>query len=394
MIFLSERVQKEMYSEAASIWIVPALDKNYKTVIVMKLTSAPIKAMITNCKFEVSIAFHSNVLMCALTVYDIPESPLIVSKCISIEEELFSITELLNKKKALLFIFNELDICIGWTYAELNGPGTKLRDIICNNQPYLGKFNHICSDALDLLQLALDNKVEFQNHNKIDVYTFEGKAEEWNINTNIFIGINDQYPMTVDNKNEGEMFERSIWSSLTSVFPFTLYKSPQVNIGDKSREFTDILAFDELGAILIESKDLSVIQAGFERSMERRVAGVKKQAKKAIGQLVGACNALSRDEKIYDLNGNKLDIKGDAPHHCIVLVTEINHHGDWNNIVEDLIDAFKETKCFFHTLDLRELISILKLSRSCPITLRKILVKRFQNFFQMKSVHIRFEKRS
>lgn len=393
MILLSERVRKEMHSEAASLWIIPSSDESYKTAAIMKVPSASIKAIITKCKFDVSIALHDDVLMYAYRVYDVPESPLVISGCITIEEELSSVTELLNKKTTQLFLFNELDICIGWSEVELNGPNLKLLEVFKSSRPYIGEFNSDCSYALDCLHFTLDTKAKSKNHPKADVYTFDVEAKGWNINTTVFMGVNDYSSMVLDDKDEGVMLERAIWSSLESVFPFTLHKSPQVRIGDKSRELTDVLAFDELGAILIESKDLSVIQAGFERSMDRRVAGVQKQVNKAIGQLVGVCNALSRGEEISDSGGEKLEVNRDAPHHCIVLVTEINHHGDWSNVVKELISAFRETRCFFHLLDLRELVCLLKLSCFCPKTFRVILVQRFKQFMQLESIHIRSERR-
>ena len=143
-----------------------------------------------------------------------------------------------------------------------------------------------------------------------------------------FIGFRGYHTITIDDHNEGEMFERAVWASLESVFPLTLYKSPQVKIGDKTRELTDVLAFHEYGSFLIEAKNLSVLQSGFERDQGRRTKGVQKQIKKAIAQLIGASKAVACGERIFDVNGEELKVVRDKPAHCIVLITELMHWGD------------------------------------------------------------------
>src|SRR5690606_5923229 len=111
------------------------------------------------------------------------------------------------------------------------------------------------------------------------------------------------HTITIDEQNEGEIFERAIWASLESVFPLTLHKSAQVKIGEKLREFTDVLAYHEYGSFLIEAKDLSVIRAGYERDQQRRTKGVQKPITKAITQLIGACNALVRGDLVFTATG-------------------------------------------------------------------------------------------
>ena len=65
---------------------------------------------------------------------------------------------------------------------------------------------------------------------------------------------------------EGATFENTIWGALESVFPNTLYKSPRIQHGEKTREFTDVFAYHEYGSFIIKAKDLSVIQAGYKKT--------------------------------------------------------------------------------------------------------------------------------
>lgn len=393
MIVPSERVVKEMHSEAASMWVIPSSDKEYKSLIIIKIPSASIKAIISGCNFDISFSLKNNILVYALRVYDTPDNPLMISGIVTILEEILSIVHLVKEKKTQLFIFNELDICIGWSNISLQGDDEDLIEKLKLSNHTISKYDKECQYVLDCLCFSMDKEYNTECREEIKIYTFGISIDEWRVNTNIIIGEYINTHLRINDENEGGMFELTALSSLESLFPNAIYKSPQVKIGKKTREFTDILACDDNGAILIESKDLSVIKSGFNRTMTRRVSGVQKQAKTAIGQLVGACNAMARGEIIFDSNGNEINIKRDAPHHCVILVTEIIHSGSWYEVEQRLVNAFKETKCFYHLLDLRELMAILKFSKFDPNLLRINLVNRFKKFIEYKSVHIRTENK-
>ena len=105
---------------------------------------------------------------------------------------------------------------------------------------------------------------------------------------------------------------------------------------------------------------MSIFQSGFLREQERRTKGAQKQTQKAITQLVGASKAAKRGDPITDRDGRPLSMNLEQPFHCIVLLTELMHDGDWTNIEEQLRQAMIETGDFFHILDLQELITLLK----------------------------------
>lgn len=204
-----------------------------------------------------------------------------------------------------------------------------------------------------------------------------------------FAGVHDHHTITLDDLDEGAVLEKAVWASLESVFPLTLQKSPQVKVGDKLRELTDVLAFHQYGAFLIEAKDLSVLRAGTERTRERRVKGTQKQAKTAVEQLIGASKALKRGEKITDQRGKTLTPVLGQPLHCIVLLTELMHEGDWSELEARLLQAMIETGDFFHVLDLRELVILLKASSGKPELLDYNLMQRCERFVDTGTIHIR-----
>lgn len=211
----------------------------------------------------------------------------------------------------------------------------------------------------------------------------------WKANSIYFIN-NDIYnEINIANKLEGTNFENTIWGSLESVFPTTLYKSPTVKNGEKRREFTDVFAFHKYGSFLIEAKALSVIQAGFNRNEAKRLAGIQKQVEKAIKQLVGAANAFKRGAPLFDSRGNEICVDRTIPPHCVILITELMTSGNWDSITKQLLDAIEETGALFHLLDLREFITLLKQSSGRSELIDYNLVERCKFFCQKKSVFIR-----
>lgn len=392
MHITSERVHREMSSEAASLWVVPA-NEGKEIAVLIKVTTPSIKALIEGCDAEIILGIKNQCFCSAIRIFDIPDSPLLIAGAVLHKEEHQSISRLLKERSAPIFLFNEMDICLASSNISISKADASESISLLGSEPtlYTGKFDQSCSFALDCFCYTTNKNQTLPGAVEIPITLISANIESWRINTNTFIGFQDSHSVLIDEKNEGEIFERAIWASLESVFPLALYKSPQVKIGEKERELTDVLAFHEYGSFLIEAKDLSVLQSGLDRSLERRIKGVQKQVKKAIGQLVGSHNALKRGDIISDVNGTELDVDRKIPPHCIILITELIHSGDWTKIENELFHAISSTGAFFHLLDFRELISLLKTSSGKPELLDYNLMKRFKSFSECKSVHMRCE---
>lgn len=385
----SQRVRKEMHSEAASLWVVPAEGK--ELAVLIKAPTSSIKALLKGCDAEIIFGLKDGYLCSGLRVFDIPDSPLFISGAVRHTEEHQAIARLLKDKVSPVFLFNEMDACLAWSnvsFSEADADkGTDLLDDISNL--YTGEFDNNCSFALDCFSYTTDKSRTYPNAAEIPFVTISANIEPWRITNNTFLGNQESHAIVIDDENEGEIFERAIWASLESAFPLNLYKSPKVQIGKKTRELTDVLAFHKYGSFLIEAKDLSILQAGVDRNLERRIKGVQKQAKKAIGQLVGSYKALKRGEKIFDTNGIELNVERENPPHCIILISELMDSGDWSEIEQELFKAIKSTGAFFHLLDFREFIALLKVSSGRSDLLDYNLMERYEIFIQCKSVHIR-----
>jgi hypothetical protein len=264
----------------------------------------------------------------------------------------------------------------------------KVIDLIDKNL-YVGEFTTAAREALDCFDFSLNKKRKFPNVQNIPIFKIAASTSPWTTIDNIFYGHQEAKTIKIDDKNEGEMLERTVWASLESVFPNSLYKSPTVKVGDKLRELTDVFSFYKYGSFLIEAKDLSIFNAN-ERSQEKRTNSVQKQVKKAIAQLVGASTKLAKGNLIF-INDGKTEIcvERDKPPHSIIIITELMHFGDWSEIEKLLTQSINETKAFFNLMDLREFISLLKSSPGKPELIDYNLMERCKFFLKHKSVFIR-----
>lgn len=386
----SIRVLKEMNSEEASLWYVPA-NGGEELALLIKAPSSSIKALLTGCPLHLLFGVHGTYLCIGVRILDMPDAPIFISGVQREAEEHQALERALNERRLPVFLFNEMDVCIAWTNLSLTeNESTQALKLFGNARDiYIGPFTKDCSYSLDCFCYSVDKTQTYTGAKLIQIVDISTKLESWRINHVSFIGSRGYHTITLDDQNEGEMFERAVWASLESVFPFTHYKNPQVKIGQKIRELTDVLAYYEFGNFLIETKDLSVLKAGFDRDQERRTKGVQKQVNKAISQLVGASRALMRGERVFDAEGIELDIVRDKPAHCIVLITELMHWGNWSDIEMKLIKAMKSTGSYFNLLDFTEFILLLKGSLGKPHLLDYNLIERCKTFIKNDSIHIR-----
>ncbi|RZG17400.1 hypothetical protein EXT47_02800 [Pseudoalteromonas sp. CO342X] len=377
----AEQIYKEIKSEDAGVWIVPA--SNQETAILIKLPTSAAKSLIAGSELELFAGIIDNYLCGGVKIFDVPDAPLFICKPQHHKQALESLIKITSLKKSPLFLYNEMDICIASSEISFHH-----------------KAKEQLNDYLDL-KYELSLSKDIQNANAISdrfltkmqnqngsILRFEVTCDQWESSPTSFYGVKNTYTISIDELNEGEVFERAIWASLESVFPLTLTKSPQVQEGKKKRELTDIVASHQYGTFLIESKDLSVFQAGMNRTRERRLKGTQKQALRAISQLTGASKMVRNVRNITSLDNCSVPLVLNQPMHCIALITEIMHEGDWSKVVQALIKANRETGEFFHLLDFKELINLLKLSNGDSRLFDYNLMLRFEKLIKLKSIHI------
>lgn len=320
----SQRVLREMRSEPASIWFVPA-NNGTEIALIIKAPTTSIKAVLAGCDIALVFGLHNNILCTAVRIFDIPGHPLFISGVQRLIEEHKALHELLLRRTSPTFFFNEMDVCVAWLNLSLTEQSAQDISTFIGQfeQLYVDDFSKEANYSLDCFCYTSDSTQTFEHAEKIRLLEVQPTFDTWVGNHISFIGEHEYHTLQLTHTNEGEMLEKAIWGSLESAFSKNVFKGPQVRVGAKLRELSDILAWHEYGSFLIEAKDLSVLQAGYQRLQQRRTSGVQKQVVKAIGQLVGASKHIKSGAMIFDSKGEPIHPVRDKPLHCIVLLTEL-----------------------------------------------------------------------
>ena len=87
-------------------------------------------------------------------------------------------------------------------------------------------------------------------------------------------------------------------------------------------------AFYPQGSFLFETKALSVFASGFERIRTRRISGIQKGVKRAIGQPAGAYKDFSEGKEIDSAGGMPIMVERTSPPRYIVLIPELPPFGN------------------------------------------------------------------
>jgi hypothetical protein len=386
----SKRIYSEIRSEEAGLWFVPA-NGGEETAIIIKAPTSVLKSIISGCHLRFAFGIKLNYLCCGARIYDIPDAPIFTCNVQRHFEEHKALNRFILEKRSPLFLFNELDVCVAWSDVSVSAESSENISALVSpiEKHYCGSFTTQASLALDDFCFSIDPAQKYSSATKIETIQIEVEHGPWTSNSVSFIGNIELKTIILSEPDEGVTLEKNIWAALESVFPLGLYHSPRVSIGNKIRELTDILTSYHYGSFLFEAKDVSVFSAGLDRTRERRTKSVQKQAKKAIGQLIGAAKAAKRGERIFTQSGKAIKLVIDKPFHCIVLITELTHEGDWSEVEQQLRDAILETGDYFHVFDLQELMMLLKICRGKAEVFDYNLMERCQKFISSGSVHIR-----
>lgn len=388
----SERIYSELKSESAGIWYIV---DNFGSKVIIKAPEVSLKAILGGCKLTFTygkddtsekVFFHAGV-----KINDDVEHPLILSGVLRYRDEYKSLEVILKNHSTSLQFFNELDVCVAtgkimFIRDEAHRILSLLGDI---DGLYNGEFNQSAISSLDRFDEAINIANDCNSVQEIHVDEIKPIISDLVVMNNHFFGESEHHRINVDDADEGFVLEGQIWCSLDAVFGRHLYKGPQINKNGKQRELTDVLAYYELGLFLIESKTAAVFSAQENKSQEKKIASIQKQIIKGINQVVGACKALKKNYEVHDSRGQIIELDRSRIPHCIVIVSEILHSGDWANVDKHMIDAAKNNKILLHVMDLSEFILILKASSGKKEIFDYNLMKRFEKWVEHRTIHMR-----
>lgn len=264
--------QNQLRNEIASLWY-QFLDEE-TVCLIIKANTLGIKSLIQGCPLQIGFYHMNDYLLIGAKIFDIPDAPCIIYKVESQKMEQQAIMKFFKKRTIFVHLYNEMGHFVAQAKADISIGDAQNGLAFFNHHFYVGDHIEVISDiyeqfecyisktktSLDISALEIPIYLSFEN--VVNVYSYDDKNAYYYIE-------NDQ--------DEGKMFEQKILSSLISVFPHTLYQNPQLKKEKELREFTDVLAYNESGCFLIESKDTSVIKVGYHIPKQKRIANIKKQ---------------------------------------------------------------------------------------------------------------------
>lgn len=387
-----ERIQKELKSEEACIWFAKEDDT---FVLIIKLPLNSCKALVHGCRTQVLFGIDQStdqpIVHSGIRIYDDLEKPLLLTGAHRHIDENENLQKILDKGSCAVVLYSELGLPL--VYSQVHLDQTKSQEFLKllgnTDRLYSGGFTDRIKRSLDSFDYSIDNTREFENAYQIDVIVTDCKFQKWNHPEAHFVGVSDHAITRITDDQEGGTLEKHIWFSLENVFPFEIFLGPKFKTKSGEKEVTDILAHHDLGIFLIEAKSLSIFDGGIEKSMNRKVLSLQKHIKKGINQLIGATENMKQGTKFYDSKGEPIVFDRNIVPHCIVLVSEIFDFGHWNEIENLIMKVMIEKEIYLHVFDLRELVSLLKISRGRKEYFDYLLMKRAEKYVNIQRIHIR-----
>ena len=344
----------------------------FEPTFLIKGSTVLLKYIVLGARMQLAFTMCEGHLLCALKVFDDGDNGGILWSVVEREEELNGIRGLARGEPLVAFLFNELAVNVAWNY--LPTPGTLDRLPIWADSATLGRVDHSAIKVtvlplLDRLHRHVDDSDEWL---ELEV----GGRSDWKAVHNHFItaGASSSLIDLFDGDEGNQQEQLGVWLT-DKLQPLGGHHSPQIPKGNGTRELTDILLSHEFGAVLIESKTLSVL--GRERLPDRAKLkrDVSAHISKAFAQLRGAIRALKSGVPVTSPKGDTLSVERERPTHAIVLIPDLELVDDPAAYgIEFMRDFMGATGGFAHLLDISELLRIVQAAemiatRSMTITL-------------------------
>jgi hypothetical protein len=396
MFMPSSRNWEEMKYEAAGCWPLP-INNGDEFALVTKMSASTIKAAYRSCPLSLTVARAETpdgvVLATTLTVADDPSAALMLSGVLRYAEEQLAIENILRTGRTLMVFFDELSRPVARAVCTFNAPECAAASAMVDTvgPRYVGPWSDMLADVLDEVQGFGDPQLAVPAKFAPTFITIPLKLSEFETGRLTAIGLGDTLDFRLDDPDEGQGLEQSIWHLLEHLFEGHIFHSPSVREGSDIRELTDILTFCDVGPCLFESKAAAILTTSLDRSTERRAKNVQKQIDKGVDQLVGAIRNLARGLPLMTKRGSAFTLPPTVGtiRQGVVMVSEMLPGLDWEGVGAKLLNASMQSGAMLHVLDLRELRMLVGISKDDPVLFAAHLSHRFDVMTERKHAMLR-----
>jgi hypothetical protein len=369
MFMPSERIWREMQSEPAGFWPVP-INAGDEFAFLAKLPTNVIKAAYRTAPVGLAVATASspigNVLATVLHVADDPAAPLGVSGVHRHPEEQMALIEILRAGRTLFVFVDELSRPVARADCALEpvAAAVALARMEAVSGWYAGAWSPALAQVLDEVDALADPTRQAPpnpNSTLTDLRLILTGFETCRITS---VGRHQAIDFRLEDGDEGHGLEQASWQLLEGLFAGDIFHSPQVVEPGGARELTDILGVCPAGCLLVETKVAAVLSTGMDRSTSRRAGNVRKQIDKGLAQITGALRNLSALRPLLTQSGNPITLKAGGRRVGIVMVSELLPGVDWEAVARHLAEVSAATAARVLVLDLRELRTLVGVSRT------------------------------
>lgn len=329
----------------------------FEPTLLVKGSTLLLKYLVLGARLQLLLGRVNDHLLYALMAYDDPSKPAMLWSVVEREAEVKALQGLILGQPLPMFLFNELALNVAWATATVGFP-SEARSWISDAR--LGKVDHsaITKLANDLLERAFKGTTTSDELLSADI----APINEWHPVFNHFITSHGaDSPIDLFSRDEGGQQEQlAVWLT-DSLHPRGVHQSAQIPKGNGTRELTDILLSHEHGAMLIESKALTVFNRETLPNRTKLAKDVSQHVEKAVRQLRGGIRHLKEGVPVTTRAGSSIDVERSKPAHAIVLIPEFDlienqeHYGP-----AFIADFMQATGGFIHLLDLAELLRVVQ----------------------------------
>ena len=338
--------------------------EGFEPTLLIKGSTILLKYIVLGARMQLAFTMCGDRLLCALKVCDDGDNGGVLWSVVEREEELNGIRGLARGEPLVAFLFNELAVNVAWK--DLPALASLGRLLSWADSAALGRVDHsaIKVTAIPLLDRLHHRHLQRDDEDDDDEWLVleVGGRSVWKGVYNHFItaGASSSLIDLFDGDEGNQQEQLGVWLT-DSLQPSGVHHSPQIPKDNGTRELTDIMLSHEFGAVLIESKTLSILTRERLPDRAKLKRDVSAHISKAFAQLRGAIRVLKSGVPVTGPKGNTLTIEREYPAHAIVLIPDLELVDDRAAYgMEFIRDFMGATGGFAHLLDISELLRIVQ----------------------------------
>lgn len=331
----------------------------FEPTLLVKADVVMLKYLTRGVRLQLMIAqVRGDRLIYGLIVHDDPTSPGVIWSVLEREEERQALFGVAEGRPLQVFLFNELAINVAWAEMQAEVTDSRLGSLAA--YAGLGKFDHTGMSATidDIFARLRDGEAADPTTMLIDL----AAVPQWNpIRNSLITSRSGVSEMDLFDLDEGRQQEKLVIWLADNLHPDVIIDQPQIVMGGRLRELTDILLSYSGGTFVFESKALNLLNRPELPDRNKLSKNLLANIKKGFNQLQGAARQIRGGTTIYDLDGREHEVERTQPIHAIILVPDLRLLPSKFGF-DMMVEFVKATRGYLHILDPSELLRIVQVA--------------------------------